>query len=284
MDFKSRIFQISKETVCLIMLVLMFGTGLGCATSRGNLASDDSVGSEPFESMNRVFHSFNNTLDRFFLKPIVNVYIETINKDLRGSVSNFFDNLTYPNVVLNSFLQGKTKQGFSDTGRFAVNTTLGVGGLFDAATVFGLEKHDEDFGQTLAVWGVDQGPYFEIPLVGPTTAREIPDFGGSALTNVFTWIQLPVLVAGFTYAAPLMILGIIDKRARVEDELQARDALALDSYVFTREAYIQRRNFLVHDGSPPADGMFAALEDFEDELLEIEEGDELSESGVTSYD
>jgi phospholipid-binding lipoprotein MlaA len=168
-------------------------------------------------------------------------------------------------------LQGKAKQGFSDTGRFVVNSTLGVGGLFDAATVFGIEKHDEDFGQTLAVWGVDQGPYLEIPFVGPTTTREIPDFGGSGLTNILTWVQLPLIVAGFTYAAPLMVLGIIDKRARVESELRARDALALDSYVFTREAYIQRRNFLVHDGNPPADDMYAALEEFEDELLEFEE-------------
>ncbi|UCE64162.1 MAG: VacJ family lipoprotein, partial [Nitrospirota bacterium] len=168
------------------MLVLMFGTGLGCATTQGNVATGDSSGSEPLESMNRAFHTFNNTLDRFILKPVVDVYIFSINKDLRGSVSNFFDNLTYTNVMLNSFLQGKAKQGFSDAGRLVVNSTLGVGGLFDAATAFGIEKHNEDFGQTLAVWGVEQGPYLEIPFVGPTTAREIPNFGGSALTNPLT--------------------------------------------------------------------------------------------------
>ncbi len=252
-------------------MILVLGTGLGCATTSGNVSSGDSFGSEPLESMNRVFHSFNNTLDRFLLKPVVDVYILTVNRDLRGSVSNFFDNLQYLNVVLNSFLQGKAKQGFSDTGRFVVNSTMGVGGLFDAATVFGIEKHDEDFGQTLAVWGVEQGPYLEIPFVGPSTAREIPDMGGRALTNPLTWIELPLIIAGFTYAAPLMVLGIIDKRARVEEELKARDALALDTYAFTREAYLQRRNFLVHDGSPPADDMIAALEEFEDELLQMEE-------------
>ena len=269
--------QSFKGTVCLIAIVLMLGTGLGCATTQGNVASGDSSGAESFESMNRAFHSFNNTLDRFILKPVVDVYLFTVTRDLRGSVSNFFDNLQYINVVVNSFLQGKAKQGFSDTGRFVVNTTVGVGGLFDAATVFGIEKHNEDFGQTLAVWGVEQGPYLEIPFVGPTTAREIPNMGGSALTNPLTWIELPLIIAGFTYAAPLMVLGIIDRRARVEEELQARDALALDSYVFTREAYIQRRNFLVHDGSPPADDMVAALEEFEDELLEMEEDPELAE-------
>ena len=271
MVFRNGNYQGLKGISCLIMLVVMFGTGLGCASTQGTIQTGDSFGSDPLESMNRTFHVFNNALDRFIMKPVVNVYIAALNNDLRGSVSNFFDNLTYPNVVLNSFLQGKAKQGFSDTGRFVVNSTLGVGGLFDAATVFGIEKHDEDFGQTLAVWGVEPGPYLEIPFVGPTTTREIPDFGGSGLTNILTWVQLPLIVAGFTYAAPLMVLGIIDKRARVESELRARDALALDTYVFTREAYIQRRNFLVHDGSPPAEDMYAALEEFEDELLEFEE-------------
>lgn len=278
----NRNYQGLKGTFIIITLMLMFGTGLGCASTQGNVPTSDPMGSDPLESMNRAFHVFNNTLDRFIMKPVVNVYIAALNDDLRGSVSNFFDNLRYPNVVLNSFLQGKAKQGFSDTGRFVVNSTLGVGGLFDAATVFGIEEHDEDFGQTLAVWGVEPGPYLEIPFVGPTTTREIPDFGGSGLTNILTWIELPLIVAGFTYAAPLMVLGIIDNRARVESELRARDALALDSYVFTREAYIQRRNFLVHDGNPPADDMYAALEEFEDELLEFEE-DTVSDGLERSY-
>jgi len=274
MIFVNGNYQGLKGILCLIMVMLMFGTGLGCASTQGNVQTGDPFGSDPLESMNRSFHTFNNALDRFIMQPVVDVYMAALNKDLRGSVSNFYDNLTYPNVVLNSFLQGKVKQGFSDTGRFVVNSTLGVGGLFDAATVFGIEKHDEDFGQTLAVWGVEPGPYLEIPFVGPTTTREIPDLGGSGLTNILTWVELPLIVAGFTYAAPLMVLGIIDKRARVESELRARDALALDSYVFTREAYIQRRNFLAHDGSPPADDMYAAIEEFEDELLEFEEDTE----------
>lgn len=270
-----RDFQGLKGISCLIIMTLMLGAGGGCATSRSLVQSDD-----PLEPMNRTFHTFNNTLDRFIMRPVVNVYIAAIHENLRQSVSNFFDNLTYPNVVLNSFLQGKAKQGFSDTGRFVVNSTLGVGGLFDPATEFGLEEHDEDLGQTLAVWGVQQGPYIEIPLLGPSTARKVPDFGGKGLTNALTWVELPLLVAGFTYAAPLMVLGIIDRRARVEKELRARDALALDTYVFTREAYLQHRQFLVHDGEPPEDEMYAALEDFEDEILEFEED---SGSNVQSH-
>ena len=168
-------------------------------------------------------------------------------------------------------------QGLSDTGRFLVNSTIGVGGLFDAATEMGLQEHHEDLGQTLAVWGVEPGPYLEIPFVGPSTAREIPDFGGSGLTNILTWVELPLIVAGFTYAAPLMVLGIIDRRARVETELRARDELALDTYVFTREAYLQHRNFLVHDGSLPMDDVYASLEEFEDELLEFEDDLETTE-------
>jgi phospholipid-binding lipoprotein MlaA len=278
MRFRILNYQGRKGILCLILVIFLFGTGLGCTTNHRSVYNID-----PLESMNRTFHAFNNTLDRFILKPVVDVYTASVNENLRGSVSNFFDNLTYPNVILNSFLQGKGKQGFSDASRFLLNTTFGVGGLFDAATVFGFEKHDEDFGQTLAVWGVKQGPYLEIPFVGPTTTREIPNFGGSGLTNVFTWIKLPLLVAGFTYAAPLVVLGIIDKRARVESELDARDALALDPYVFTREAYIQRRNFLIHDGDPPVEEMYSSLDDFENELLEFEE--DIGPSGLEpSYD
>ena len=267
MILRGRIAQNSRGgIVSLFLITLLFASGVGCASTHSLIDSSD-----PFESMNRSFHMFNKTLDRFVMQPVVDVYKVALNDDLRLSVSNFYDNLSYPNVVLNDFLQGKVKQGLSDTGRFLVNTTLGVGGLFDAGTVFGLEKHNEDLGQTLAVWGLTQGPYLEVPFVGPTTAREVTDLGGSGLTNVFSWIQLPVLVAGFTYAAPLVILGIIDQRARVDNDLRARDELALDTYLFTREAYLQRRNFLIYDGSPPTEEMYAALDAFEKEILELEE-------------
>ncbi|RMH06094.1 MAG: VacJ family lipoprotein [Nitrospirae bacterium] len=221
---------------------------------------------DPLENMNRSFHVFNTKVDELVMQPVVDAYIDWVHENWRLSISNFFDNLSYPNVIVNTFLQGKFRQGFVDTGRFLINTTLGVGGLFDAASVFGLEEHDEDFGQTLAVWGVGEGPYLTLPFLGPSTMRDLPDLGGSALTNVFTYVGTPVLVAGVAATSPLAVLAFIDKRARADRALRARDELALDSYVFTREAYRQHRTFLIYDGNPPMPELFAEedLQIFED--------------------
>ena len=257
------------RVVALLSIVLLC-LGTGCATTQANSGTHD-----PLEDVNRSVHKFNDNLDKYVMKPVADGYVAVTHENLRLSVSNFYDNLLYVNVIANDFLQGKFSQGFSDIGRFTVNTTLGVGGLFDAASVFGIDEHQEDFGQTLAVWGVEEGPYIVAPFLGPTTGRDVLDNGSTALTNVLTYVQLPVLVAGFTVAAPIVVLGVIDKRARVESALQARDQLALDAYVFTREAYLQNRTFHIHDGNPPAedmaDDMFDEIEDFEDEMLEFEE-------------
>lgn len=250
----------------LLSLSLLLNLGAGCASTEPRVETYD-----PYENANRSFHTFNNKFDRVVMKPIVDKYVDVTPENVRLSVSNFFDNLTYPNVVLHSFLQGKIAQGFSDTGRFAVNSTVGVAGLFDAATVLGLEEHNEDLGQTLAVWGVSEGPYLDLPFFGPTNTRDLPDMGGSVLTNVLTYVGTPVIVAGVTATAPLIVLGVIDKRARAESALRARDDLALDTYVFTREAYLQRRTFLIHDGNPPIQDTFAEFEDFENEAGELEE-------------
>lgn len=225
---------------------------------------------DPLENVNRPLHTFNTKFDRIVMQPIVDAYVELLHEDWRLSVSNFFDNLTYPNVIVNTFLQGKVKQGFSDVGRFVMNSTLGVAGLFDAATVFGLEEHDEDLGQTLAVWGLSEGPYLTLPFFGPSTARDLPDLGGSILTNIFTYVGTPVLVAGVTATAPLALLGIIDKRARADKAIRARDQLALDSYVFTREAYRQHRAYLIYDGNPPLE-FYAKTDTLDEALLELEE-------------
>ena len=256
--------------VFVLLCILMLGLGTGCATTQAASGTND-----PLEDMNRSMHKFNDTLDKYMMKPVADGYVAVTHENIRLSVSNFYDNLLYLNVIANDFLQGKFSQGLSDMGRFTVNTTLGVGGLFDAASVFGIEKHNEDFGQTLAVWGVEEGPYIVAPFLGPTTGRDVLDNGSTALTNVLTYAPLPVLVAGFTVAAPIVVLGVIDKRARVESALQARDEMALDSYVFTREAYLQNRNFHIHDGNPPtediADDLFDEIEELEDEMSEFEE-------------
>lgn len=240
---------------------------IGCAHNQSPNETYD-----PLESVNRNTHDFNNMLDRVFLNPVVDSYLEMTHPNFRLTVSNFYDNLGYPNIILNTFLQGKFKQGFSDFGRFFVNSTLGAGGLFDAGTVFGLEEHHEDFGQTLAVWGVGDGLYLEPPLIGPTTSRDILDKGSSAITNIFFYVSLPVIVGGITFVAPIVALGIIDERSRVDAALQIRDDMAVDSYIFTREAYLQNRRFKIHDGQIPSEGLYDTT--IFDEVGELEESEE----------
>lgn len=236
--------------VCLVLLLN------GCASS-----SDPGEAYDPLEKMNRGFYSFNDVVDKVALKPLSDGYIYVTPKPVRTSVSNFFDNAAYPNTFLNDFLQGKGRQGFSDLGRFIVNTTFGVGGLFDVASGMGLKKHEEDFGQTLGVWGASQGAYLIYPLLGPNTVRDTPDLAVSTVTH------------GLFYAAfylnayvtiPITVLMVIDERSRAENAIRFVNEMALDPYIFTREAWTQHRTFLIYDGNPPEPEF--EDDDFEDDV------------------
>jgi ABC-type transporter lipoprotein component MlaA len=204
-----------------ISLLGLLGLNSGCATTQAN------GGGDPIEPANRVFFDVNETLDT--------------------SVTNFFDNLTYLNVILNAFLQGKFDQGLSDATRFLFNSTIGIAGLFDVATTMGLPEHDEDLGQTLAVWGFDRGAFLYIPLNGPNTVRNTPDFVTSTLLNPLFYVTSTILF-------PVSALDTINKRANLLESTNIRDEAAVDSYTFTREAYLQQRDFLVYDGNPPVEG------------------------------
>ena len=221
----------------------------GCATT-ANLSGDPS---DPWESTNRSFYSFNDALDRAFLEPVANLYLR-LPGGLRNSIHNFLDNAGYPGTVLNEFLQGKVDSGMQASARFVFNSTLGIGGLFDVATGMGLERHEEDFGQTLAVWGMEDGNYIHYPLLGSSSVRDTPGLLVGALTDVLTYVA----------ALPLALLEIVDTRASLASAARLRDESAFDPYVFTREAYRQRRTFLVYDGNPP-------LGDFGEEDEDIEE-------------
>ncbi len=220
---------------------------------------------DPLEVINRPIYQANDMLDTYVGEPVSRVYIDYTPDPIRSTVSNFFDNLTYLNVVLNDFLQGKGEQGLADSGRFLINSTFGALGLFDVATPLGLKRHDEDFGQTLAVWGMGQGSYLVLPFLGPTTARDLPDIGVSAVTNILFYVSSPVV-------APVAILGFVDKRSRFDQAIKIRNELAVEPYLFTREAYIQHRNFLIYDGDPPIDDDDLFLDESFAEL-DLEEAD-----------
>ena len=230
--------------ICLLALATS-----GCATTSEHSEKD------PLEPVNRVFFTVNEKLDDYLMGPIARRYAKVAPQPVRVGVTNFFDNLFYANVVANALLQGKFKQGVDDLARFFINTTLGVGGVLDLATSAGLIQHQEDLGQTLAKWGVGEGSYLVIPLRGPSTLRDAPDIASSAILSPFFHIET---AANYPFAA----LGVVNKRAEVDREIEFIKAGAVDRYTFTRVAYRQHRAFLIYDGDPPTE----QFEDFLDEV------------------
>jgi phospholipid-binding lipoprotein MlaA len=232
----------NKLTKILLLLVAV-GVFAGCASSQQKSAASP----DPIEPANRVFYDFNEGLDKHLIKPIAEGYVKITPEPIRNSVTNFFDNLAYLNVILNSFLQGKFDQGFSDAGRFIMNTTLGIAGIFDVATPAGMPRHNEDVGQTLATWGVGRGTYLYLPVQGPDTARNLPNIVTKLALNPLTYITGAILF-------PITALNVINIRANLLDATNIRDEAAVDPYSFTREAYLQQREYLIHDGNPPTEG------------------------------
>ena len=233
-------------TTLLLLSAVLFA---GCATISQNNQSDQTAQNvnpaDPYENTNRTFYKITDAVDRHVLEPVANAYIVHVPNPLRRSIGNFYDNVAYPNVALNAFLQGKVRQGFEDTLRFAVNSTIGLFGLFDMATPMGLKQNDEDFGQTLGVWGVDTGSYLFLPFLGPSNSRDVSSIPVSVFTNALFY------VSSATVFAPIGILGIIDKRARLSGSMLIRDQAALDAYLFVREASLQQRRHQIYDGNPP---------------------------------
>ena len=196
---------------------------------------------DPWEGFNRAIFAFNDGVDRWVLEPVAKGYDVVVPDPLERCISNFFQNLRVPVNSVNGFLQGKPVEGASDIGRFTVNTTIGLAGFLDPATYFGLERHEEDFGQTLGVWGVPQGPYFVIPLLGPSTVR---DTGGLAVdaAMVPTWYFLDSFVT-----IGSRVFETVNARSMVLEDVQNARSAALDFYSFVRNGYLQRRAALVRD-------------------------------------
>ncbi len=205
---------------------------------------------DPFERLNRTTYRFNDTFDKAIARPVARTYVKITPHFVRTGVSNFIDNLTYPVTIVNDLLQAKFKQTGADTGRLLVNTTVGVGGLFDPASSMGLDKNDEDFGQTLGKWGAQPGPYLIIPFIGFSDVRDAFGRVGDIFTTPTHYID------NSTLAWSLWGVEVLDTRARL---LSADDLVdnAYDPYLFTKNAYLQRRKYLVTDGEvdeePPPD-------------------------------
>jgi len=231
--------------LAVLCVVVACATNKSMESEAGRASEEDN---DPLRGFNEVAFSLTDSVDRNILRPVAQTYENNTPGPLRIAISNFYANLYYPNTVLNSFLQGKFRTGLADTARLLMNTTIGLGGLIDVGTRIGLEAHNEDFGQTLAIWGAPQGPYLFLPLFGPSSGRHI--------SNLVPWAVLnPLIRIDPHYAIPLAILNLIDNRANLLEETAIRDEAAVDLYLFTREAYLQQRQFLIHDGNLPTDDL-----------------------------
>ncbi|MFA0812506.1 MlaA family lipoprotein [Microbulbifer epialgicus] len=214
--------------------------GFDPADEFGGEDGEDFSQRDPWEGFNRAVFSFNDGADRYVLKPAAVSYRQITPIFMQYGVSNFFSNLGEVTNTLNGVLQGNWGQAGNDAGRLLINTTIGIGGLFDVAKHMGLEKGDgEDFGQTLAVWGVPSGPYLVLPLLGPSTLRDTPARVVDFYTNPLTYVDhTPTRYA-------LKATDIVQSRASL---LKAESLLQGDRYVLLRDAYLQRRDFLIVDG------------------------------------
>ena len=235
-----------------ILLLIIFNTG--CTTLDGPENPDD-----PFEGFNRSMYSFNETLDEYAMKPIAKGYQAITPDAVDRGITNFFNNLGDVLVLINDLLQLKLDDAAATSARIVFNSTFGLLGIMDVATDFGIPKHEEDFGQTLGYWGVDSGPYLVLPFFGPSSVR---DGIGFVVDNS----ELDLIYDDMEMRDEYGMLSVyyIDKRA---DLLKAKDIVdetAPDPYAFIRDAWVQRRQNQVYDGSPPED------EDdlFEDDLFE----------------
>lgn len=230
----------NRRTLTAIAAATLLSVLSGCATVRSPDPRD------PFESFNRGVFEFNQTADKYVIKPAARVYKEVLPSPLNTGISNFFSNLSDVIVVANDLLQLKVNQALSDSTRIVFNSTIGIGGLVDVGSHIGLPKHHEDFGQTLGYYGVGPGPYLVLPFLGPSTVRDA--IGNGA--DLYLFYPVAYLDSD-TLRAGLYSLQYLDYRADELGSEKVLEAAALDKYSFLRDAYLQRRRSMVHDGNPP---------------------------------
>lgn len=227
-------------TICnrhIIAALLAMGLITGCATS-GNTK-------DPIEGYNRAMFAFNDGLDKAVIKPVAKGYDAVLPTPVRTGVTNFFGNIADLFIGVNNLLQGKVSAGGSDLGRVAVNTTIGVLGVFDVASNMGLEKHEEDFGQTFGRWGMGSGAYVVLPLFGPRTARDTAGLVLDVATDPVAYVD------NVPTRNTLASLRMVNDRANLLPAEKVIEEAALDKYSYIRDAYLQRRRSLIYDGSPP---------------------------------
>jgi phospholipid-binding lipoprotein MlaA len=244
------------RTVQIATFALAAATLVGCTTVQTPTKGD------PLEGLNRTIFTVNDKLDQYALKPVAKGYVWATPQPVRDSVTNFFSNIGDVYIAANNLLQLKITDGVEDIMRIVINTTFGVGGLFDVATLAKLPKHDNDLGLTLGHYGVPAGPYLVLPLFGPSTVRDAVGSIGNYYVNPLSYIHPD----GLSWA--LYGLNVINTRANLLGASDVLEGAALDKYSFVRNAYLQRRQYLLSDGkqaqSLPNYGEEAPLPKYDD--------------------
>jgi phospholipid-binding lipoprotein MlaA len=212
----------------------------GCATPPERVSQTQ----DPWEGFNRKIYAFNDVLDRNVARPVAHTYVRAMPAPARSGIHNVITNIDEPVTVVNDALQGKLKQTLQDLGRFVINSTVGILGWFDVAQHVGLPHHDEDLGQTLAVWGVSSGPYLVIPIIGPSSVRD----AGGRVGDLYFNPPRDQIAPRWRNAE--LVMDGLDTRVSLLQLDQTLDD-AYDPYTFMRDAYIQLRRYKIYDGNPP---------------------------------
>jgi phospholipid-binding lipoprotein MlaA len=228
----------------------------GCSTVQTPSKED------PWEGLNRTVFTFNDKIDQYAVKPVAQGYVKITPQPVRDSVTNFFSNIGDVYIAANNLLQLKIADGVGDIMRIVINTVFGVGGLFDVATIAKLPKHDNDLGLTLGHYGVPPGPYLVLPLFGPSTVRDAAGYVGNYFANPISYIDSDAI------SWSLWGVQLINTRANLLSATDVLEGAALDKYSFVRNAYLQRRQYLLtggNSGSLPNYGEGAPLPNYDQE-------------------
>jgi phospholipid-binding lipoprotein MlaA len=231
--------EMKMRSVAAVLIAAALSSLAGCATTANNPK-------DPYEGFNRAMFQVNEGLDTV-IKPVAKGYDAAAPLPVKVGIGNFFGNLQDIWTSLNNFMQGKGGQGLSDAGRVVINSTVGIGGVFDVASEMGLEKHQEDFGQTLGKWGVGDGPYFYWPIFGPRTSRDTVGLGVDLYADpIFLFHDVPLRNSA-------VVVRYIDRRAGLLPADKVVEEAAFDKYNYIRDAYLQNRASEINDGEiPPA--------------------------------
>ncbi len=249
-----------------VMAAFVLLTATPCSAGEHGEGSEGEAGAEvepidedPWEGFNRPMFSFNDTLDVYILEPVAEGWDRIAPEPVKNGATNFFRNLRLPTTALNSALQGKGEEAVHAFGQFFLNSTLGIAGIFDLTEGDGFERHPEDLGQTLAVWGVESGPYTMLPVFGPSSPRDI-----TAIVSDISGILLGLWIEPWGVAA-LWAGRQIHERSLILEEVRDAKETSLDYYTFVRNAYSQHRTALINDSTEVDDEQEEDLYYFDDE-------------------